>query len=533
MLERGKLDRGIVEMVDTESLVPKGHLLRKIDAAVDFNRIYEMVEPLYSEDNGRPSIDPVVLFKMVLIQHLYGLPSLRRTAEEAGLNVAYRWFLGYTLQEETPHFSTVSYNFRHRFTTKTVDQVFAWILEEVSQAGYLSPSAVFIDGTHIKANANMKKKLKAEIPAASKRYAKELMDEVNADREAHGKKSFDDDSSKPAGKKRDNTSKKKQARRKKEAKKPKTVTQSITDPDSGLFIKGDHKRQFAYEAHTACDANGFVLETVVTAGNIHDSVAFDDVYDKVTEVFPEIKTIVADAAYKTPHICKKVFGDKRVLSTAYKRPQTMKGGHEWWKYVYDEYYDCVICPEYQPLQYSTTNRDGYREYKSNPKICANCPTRQLCTHSKDCVKTVLRHIWKDYEELADDARYTPEYQGLYAKRKETIERVFADAKEKLAMRYTHYRGLAQVTKWVRLKFAAMNLKKLAKWKWNARSSRLFPFLLFNIYQKPGCRLMRSRVSRQTVTHGNMIPCVCSFYQQHLAPAAWENRSFLPLSPYLI
>ena len=69
------MDRGVIEIVDTESLVPKDHLLRKIDAAVDFNRLYEMVEPLYSEDNGRPSVDPVVLFKMVLIQHLYGLPS--------------------------------------------------------------------------------------------------------------------------------------------------------------------------------------------------------------------------------------------------------------------------------------------------------------------------------------------------------------------------------------------------------------------------------------------------------------------------
>ena len=154
MLERGKMDRGVIEIVDTESLVPKDHLLRKIDAAVDFNRLYEMVEPLYSEDNGRPSVDPVVLFKMVLIQHLYGLPSLRRTADEISANICYRWFLGYTLQEETPHFSTVSYNFRHRFTAETVDQVFAWILEEVAEAGYLSPKAVFIDGTHIQASAN-------------------------------------------------------------------------------------------------------------------------------------------------------------------------------------------------------------------------------------------------------------------------------------------------------------------------------------------------------------------------------------------
>ena len=395
MLERGKMDRDLVEFVVIDQLVPRDHLLRKIDAAVGFNRLYEMVEPLYSEDNGRPSIDPVVLFKMVLIQHLYGLPSLRRTAEEVSANNCYRWFLGYPLQEETPHFSTVSYNFRHRFTEETVDRVFVWILDEVAKAGYLSPKAVFIDGTHIKANANTKKQMKEQIPATARHYAKELMEEVNADREAHGKKPF------------------------------------------------------------------------------------DEVYDKVTENFPQVEAVVADAAYKTPHICKKVFGDGRVLSTAYKRPQTMKNGHEWWKYVYDEFYNCVICPEYQPLKYSTTNRDGYREYKSDPNICAACPTRERCTHSRDCIKTVQRHIWKDYEELADDARYTPAYAQLYKCRKETIERVFADAKEKHAMRYTQYRGLAQVTNWVKLKFAAMNLKKLATWKWrNLLSS--FRFAVFSL-----------------------------------------------------
>ena len=405
MLERGKMDRDLVEFVVIDQLVPKEHLLRKIDAAVDFTQLYEMVEPLYCEDNGRPSIDPVVLFKMVLIQHLYGLPSLRRTADEVSANNCYRWFLGYPLQEETPHFSTVSYNFRHRFT--------------------------------------------------------------------------DDDNDPPASprKHKDNTSKKKLARRKKQG--FRTVTKSVTDPDCGLFVKGGHKRQFAYEAHTACDKNGFVLETVVTPGNVHDSVAFDEVYDKVTENFPQVEAVVADAAYKTPHICKKVFGDGRVLSTAYKRPQTMKNGHEWWKYVYDEFYNCVICPEYQPLKYSTTNRDGYREYKSDPNICAACPTRERCTHSRDCIKTVQRHIWKDYEELADDARYTPAYAQLYKCRKETIERVFADAKEKHAMRYTQYRGLAQVTNWVKLKFAAMNLKKLATWKWrNLLSS--FRFAVFSL-----------------------------------------------------
>ena len=91
----------------------------------------------------------------------------------------------------------MSYNFRHRFTAETVDPVFAWILEEVAEAGYLSSKAVFIDGTHIKANANTKKRVKTAIPAASKHYAKELMEEVNADREARGKKPFEDDDEPP------------------------------------------------------------------------------------------------------------------------------------------------------------------------------------------------------------------------------------------------------------------------------------------------------------------------------------------------
>ena len=105
------------------------------------------------------------------------------------------------------------------------------------------------------------------------------------------------------------------------------ITQSTTDPESGLFVKGEHRRQFAYEAHTACDKNGFILEAIVTPGNVHDSVAFDDVYDKLVENFPEIETIVADSAYKTPHICKKIFGDGRVLSTAYKKKVVTNGGN--------------------------------------------------------------------------------------------------------------------------------------------------------------------------------------------------------------
>ena len=98
-------------------------------------------------------------------------------------------------------------------------------------------------------------------------------------------------------------------------------------------------------------------------------------------------------------------------------------------------------------------------------------------------QTVQRHIWKDYEDLADDVRYTPKYQRLYKRRKETIERVFADAKEKHAMRYTQYRGLAQVPNWMKLKFATMNLKKLARWLYAEKSASLFMLLFWSLYDE--------------------------------------------------
>ncbi len=157
--------------------------------------------------------------------------------------------------------------------------------------------------------------------------------------------------------------------------------------------------------------------------------------------------------------------DKRVPVLPYKRPMGKAGFFRPYTYVYDEYYDCVICPENQVLRYVTTNRDGYREFKSVRYRCASCSSIERCTRSIRHEKIVTKHIWSEYLERAEDIRHTPQYKALYAKRKETIERVFADAKEKHAMRYTNFRGLSQVTNWVRLKFAAMNLKKYAVHRW--------------------------------------------------------------------
>lgn len=443
-----------------DELIPEDHLLRKIDSVIDFTKIYEIVSDLYCENNGRPSIDPIVLFKMVLIQHIYGIPSLRKTADEVKVNVAYRWFLGYLLNEQTPHFSTISYNFKNRFTAETIEKVFYWILNEIEQAGYLTPETVFVDGTHIKANANMKKAVKKAVPKAAKIYEEKLMEEINEDREEHGKKPFDD--TKPP--------------------KERIVNESTTDPECGVFHKGEHKKCFAYIAQTACDKKGYILDVTVNPGNVHDSVAFDGLYARLTEHYPEIQNVVADAGYKTPWICKEVIDDGRTPILPYTRPAGVKDYYRPSKYVYDVYYDCVICPENQVLNYSTTNRDGYKEFKSKGYKCEKCPTKNKCTKNAKSEKTVTRHIWSEYIEMAEDIRCTPKYKAIYTLRKETIERVFADAKEKYSMRYTLFRGLAQVTNWVRLKFAAMNLKKYAIHSW--RKHIFFSF--FAVIERDFC-----------------------------------------------
>ena len=118
MLERSANARNEVSFFCIEDLVPKNHLLRKIEKAVDFNEIYPMVEPYYCEDNGRPAVDPVMLVKIVMVWHLFGIRSLRQTLQEIKVNLAYRWFLGLGVDSPVPHFATVSYAFTRRIFQK-------------------------------------------------------------------------------------------------------------------------------------------------------------------------------------------------------------------------------------------------------------------------------------------------------------------------------------------------------------------------------------------------------------------------------
>ena len=163
---------------------------------------------------------------------------------------------------------------------------------------------------------------------------------------------------------------------------------------------------------------------------------------------------VLDAGYKIPAIARQLIEDKKIPVMPYKRPMTKKGFFKKYEYVYDEYYDCYLCPNHQVLTYRTTNREGYREYKSDGKKCKDCPYQSQCTGSKDHVKVITRHVWENYMEQVEEIRHTKGIKEIYQQRKQTIERV-----------------------------ACMNLKKMAIWKWRKKWGAKYNSLNTLFYRK--------------------------------------------------
>ena len=462
MTQENEKVRKQMQIVCIDDLVPQDHLLRIIDKAIDWKFIYELVEDKYSLDMGRPSLDPVTLIKIPLIQYLYGIKSMRQTIKEIEVNMAYRWFLGLELYDDVPHFTTFGKNYTRRFKdTDLFEQIFQHILEECYRFRLVDPSEIFVDATHVKARANNKKMQKRIAHEETLFYEQMLRKEIDSDREAHGKKPLkdkDDDDYKPGG----GSSDKFEDYTNDVPLDDKTVKYSTTDPESGWFHKGEHKNVFAYAIETACDKNGWILDFTVNRGNEHDSRTFKGLYDKIKDT--DVSTIVMDAGYKNPAIAKLLIDDGIKPLFPYRRPMTKDGFFKKEDYVYDEYNDCYICPNDKILRYSTTNREGYREYKSCGHICAACPYLSQCTASKNHVKLVTRHVWEDYMEMCEDIRYTEGMREVYSHRKETIERIFGTAKENHGFRYTQMYGKARMQMKVALTYACMNLKKLARIK---------------------------------------------------------------------
>lgn len=430
------------EFLCIEQLVPKNHLLRRIKKHIDFNFIYAKVEHLYSPSMGRPSVDPVVLFKMMLIGYIYGIRSERQLEKEVQVNLAYRWFLDFGMTDPIPDHSTISWNRQKRFKgTGIFQEIFDEIVLLAIKHGFVEGRVLFTDSTHVKANANKKKFVVVEQETATKSYLDDLDKAVKEERAKKGKKEL-----KPRCPNSET----------------KEVKQSTTDPDSGYMFREGKPEGFFYLDHRTVDMkNNLVTDTHVTPGNVHDTTPYLGRLGRQISRFGfDVEAVALDAGYLATPLCKQL-EEKNIFGVIGYRRTHKKGFLSKNKFHYDAGEDSYLCPNHKTLTYRTTTREGYNEYIAPKGACSDCPLLAKCTSSRDGRKVVMRHVWEPSKESVLANGRTKSGRQLYGYRKQTVERSFADAKELHGFRYCRCRGLEQVQEQALMTATAQNIKKIA------------------------------------------------------------------------
>ena len=426
-------------MTTMEEIVPEDSLFRKVDKYIDFTFIYDEVKDLYCDNNGRPSIDPVVLFKLVFIQALDGLKSMRQTCKKIKVDAEYRWFLGIPYGEDTPHFSTFSKNYERRFKgTDVFEKIFINIVKQAQKYGMLNDE-YFMDSTHRKANAN-KNKYEDEIVKQVKKRKLDLEEEINEERKRIGEKPF----------------------KYKDEYEEKHIKVSKTDPESGYYHRDNKEKGFMYLEHRTVNGKcNIITDAYVTKGNIHDSTVCTERLDYQKEKLElDINKVGLDSGYDTLDI-KKYFEKENIFGViqyrSYGQGKTEIRKYEF-KYLKEE--DCYVCPRTGiVLPYRNIDKLGYKKYYDR-KACENCPFKERCC-GKSKYRTIRRLVCEEVNERARERRLSKEGKELFKKRKTTVERSFGDSKQNHGYRFTLFKGVEKNQAYTHLICAAQNMKNIA------------------------------------------------------------------------
>ena len=451
-----------MDLVILEQMIPENHLLRKIDQVVDFRFIHELCAPLYCSDNGRPAIEPEVLFRMLLVGYLYGVKSEARLEEEINYNMAYKWFCGLGLTEKAPDATTISQNRRRRFRDNNIaEQIFNEILRQCIAKGLVGGAILYTDSTHIKAKANKHKKKLITVEQTPKAYLEELEEQVNLDRKVLGKKPFDRSEDQKDGQSDDSDDNDKKGGKSGGGGTTKRM-ESTTDPESGQQSRDGKPDGFHYSEHRTVDSkNNVIVNVHVEPANINDVTPMPEILREIRERLGELpKYMGLDAGYHTAwiaHLLEKN-GIQAVIGNRRHTHKTETYGK--YRFRYDPYFDAYICPEHKHLYWRTTTREGYRQYYSDSKICKACPRRAECFGKSMTRRMVERHVWQD--ALDDVIAFTKTHNGnrIYSWRKQTIERSFAEAKVNHGLRYARMLGIKNMREQCFLTAAVQNIKRL-------------------------------------------------------------------------
>ena len=421
--------------IDLESFVADDHFLRKVHRVLEISFVRELTASCYAAGLGRPSIDPEVYFRMLLVAYLYGITSDRRLCEEIRYNLAYRWFCRLSLEDEVPDHSTLS-RIRDRYGEEIFEAVFRRVVELCKEKNLVAQECrVMTDATLIAANASLNSLIhndpkEAEKEAITQQRNRGLRDSSSARRVTN-----------------------------------QTHT-SRTDPDATLAQKEGTPRQLKYKVHQSIDAGSrVILDTEVTTGARHDNQPYLGQLQRIRGGYHvTIREATADRGYGSATIIRTL---QEQGTTSYIPLWSGRVGNS--KYlkgelVYDKKRDRFRCPQGKYLMPNRSIAGNCKRYVSSSADCRCCPRRSSCP--TECRKGlpskryVRRSLDQDLFEEVQARMEEPEFRAKLSERMWKAEGLFAEAKQNHGLARARYRGRTKVQIQAYLTAMAQNLKRL-------------------------------------------------------------------------
>jgi transposase len=442
------------QALSLEDMVPREHFYRQVEATLDLSFVRGLVKAGYSARMGRPSIDPVVFFKLQLIMFFEGIRSERQLMEQVNVNLAHRWYIGYDLGEAVPDHSSLS-KIRERYGLEIFQRFFEEIVTRCQAAGLIWGKELYFDGTRVRANADIDKQV-PRFYYEAKQHLQTLFATQAGARAQQTPRGFTDTYN--GQRLLSSRGRTPQARQGDSQVCP-------TDPDATiLYAEYGHSR-LGYNVHYVVDGGRarIILAALVTPASIQDNTPMLDLERWVCfrwRLHPSIA--VGDAKYGSiPNIVGlQKDGIRPYLATADYTGRSKGYGLE--DFRFDSEQNGYWCPQGHFLPLSSY--DQYQEafmYRTSSKVCNACPVKANCTNSR-YGRVVRRSIVQDFLDRAKALRSTPAYQKAMRKRSVWIEPLFGEAKQWHQLVQFRLRRLRKVNIQALLTAAGQNIKRLLK-----------------------------------------------------------------------
>lgn len=447
--------------ISLDDLVPNDNFYHQVEQSIDLSFVRDLAGEFYS-NIGRPSVDPVVFFKLQLIAFFEGIRSERQLMESVNLNLAQRWFIGYDLDEPVPDHSSLS-KIRERYGLEVFQQFFEHIVELCNEARLVWGEELYFDSTKVLANANIRGMIN-RADFETQHHLEQLFERYGEGVSAFGKLVAKYNGERLIG-----------------IRKP--HYQRITDdqvcpidPDAApMHPSGGGSAVLGYHDHYVVDGGKarIILSALVTPASIMDNTPILDLVDWVCSRWKiEPKLAAGEAKYGTvPNIVGlEERGIKAYLPTSDFSKRTKYYPAKFFQYDCEK--DQYVCPQGQQLPlHSRRKTEQVILYRAKASVCNACLMKGECTGSKSG-RHIFRSFFQDYLDKAEAYRQTEAYQKAMRKRSVWVEPLFGEAKEFHRLRRFRLRRLLKVNIEGVMIAAGQNLKRLIK----HNLSILFSFL---------------------------------------------------------